>query len=71
MRETTVNGLTLVVTLGDMTQEKVDAIVNAANSRLDHACTSNHFVVLKIVLGLCCEKRLIYLFTSWIGWSDY
>lgn len=38
MRSHSVNGVTMIVASGDMTLEKVDAIVNAANSRLDHAC---------------------------------
>ena len=33
-----VEGVTLQVRHGDMTEEDVDAIVNAANSSLDHAC---------------------------------
>jgi hypothetical protein len=60
--ELKVQGIAIQVRHGDMTTEEVDAIVNAANSSLDHACMIEllycFLLCFSWACGCYCKERV-------------
>lgn len=63
--ELKIGNVSIQVRHGDMTEEQVDCIVNAANSSLDHACKFSNIYIDSL------SEILLKKMCSWFGRSDY